>query len=309
VRHRARVLQHGDLCTADTCQPLLGCIFVPDTDCDDGVSCTVDGCAPLLGTCTHDGTPCVPCTGGDPCDDGDPCTADSCGAGVCGHTPLSCDDGDLCTTDVCEAGACVHFGACDDGDACTKDACFEGVCLHDTTCDDGDACTTAVCDAPGTCAHVPTDCSDDDPCTVDTCFQELAGCLNAPLGCAPDGGTPCAPMACDPATGACAQVPIVCDDGDPCTVDACEGGACTTTPAAPGSGPPEVPNGRDDDCDSQVDECESGADCLGGAPCEQWSCDVTDGPVRGRRPVRRRGRLHGGLVRRRRVVPPCAHPM
>ena len=45
-----------------------------------------------------------------------------------------------------------------------------------------------------------------------------------------------------------------CEDGDPCTVDACGAGGCSHSPAPPGSGPAEACNGKDDDCDGQVDE-------------------------------------------------------
>ena len=44
-----------------------------------------------------------------------------------------------------------------------------------------------------------------------------------------------------------------CDDGDPCTVDACGASGCAHVPVAPGEGPPEVCNGVDDDCDGVVD--------------------------------------------------------
>ncbi len=45
-----------------------------------------------------------------------------------------------------------------------------------------------------------------------------------------------------------------CDDGDPCTVDGCQSGACTHGAVPPGSGPAEACNGVDDDCDGQTDE-------------------------------------------------------
>src|SRR5439155_283388 len=65
-----------------------------------------------------------------------------------------------------------------------------------------------------------TACSDGAACTrTDIC---RAGT------CAPGSGTVCGALdqchaagVCDPATGACSNPEITCDDGDPCTVDAC----------------------------------------------------------------------------------------
>jgi len=82
--------------------------------------------------------------------------------------------------------------------------------------------------------------------------------------------------ACDPERGCLAGRFVDCDDGDPCSVDACVAGACTHAPrdldsdgyadpcaggddcapedAAVHPGADEVCNGRDDDCDLEVDE-------------------------------------------------------
>ncbi len=55
---------------------------------------------------------------------------------------------------------------------------------------------------------------------------------------------------CDPATGACSNPPIQCDDGDPCTLDACVGGTCVYSPLA----------GSCDDSNS----CTAGDVCVAG---------------------------------------------
>ena len=53
--------------------------------------------------------------------------------------------------------------------------------------------------------------------------------------------------------GVCAGLPIPdCDDGDPNTIDAFEGGTCTHTPINPPT--PETCNAIDDDQDGQIDE-------------------------------------------------------
>jgi hypothetical protein len=121
--------------------------------------------------------------------------------------------------------------ACDDGNACTVgDLCASGTCLPgaETACDDGNACTSDSCDKGLQCLFLPVDvtCSDGDACTVgDLCDGGL--CLaGAITPC--DDGNPCTQDACD-ATSGCMHVALAmpCDDGDPCTVgEVCAGGVC-----------------------------------------------------------------------------------
>ena len=114
-------------------------------------------------------------------------------------------------------------------------------------CTEGDLCVAGVCTGGGA-----KDCDDGDPCTDDTCVQGL-GCFSY-LNAAPcddgdacttgdvcqaglckglgfldcDDGSPCTGDACDPLVG-CVNAPIPgpCDDGDACTLgEACVGGAC-----------------------------------------------------------------------------------
>ncbi|HEV8201545.1 MAG TPA: hypothetical protein VGS03_16135, partial [Candidatus Polarisedimenticolia bacterium] len=92
----------------------------------------------------------------------------------------------------------------------------------ETSCDDGDPCTVDRCD-PATvqCVHPAVVCDDFSPCTVDSCEPGL-GCRFAPV---PDGiecGTnPCmSPSLCQ--AGECVQGHTLCDDGNGCTLDACD---------------------------------------------------------------------------------------
>ena len=256
----------GGLCTLPgTC--LAGvCVAEPDP-CDDGNPCTEDDCDPVDG-CGHTaltGTECPapdPCTewavcqegtcvpgDGIDCDDGNPCTGDGCLAdGGCTHTTLDgvpCDDGSVCTLDdLCVSDTCAAAGAlsCDDGNECTADLCHPvSGCYHElgdnpccdaqgvNICDDGNHCTTDSCD-PGTgeCFYdfnvLP--CDDQDSCTgPDLCAE-----------------------------GACIGVPKDCEDGNSCTLDACEAGiGCVHSPAAAGS-----------PCDDGL-ACSTGDECLDGA--------------------------------------------
>ena len=257
----------GDLCTLEgTCQG-GACVTEPDP-CDDNNPCTdgachpTDGCAyaPLTGTecpppdaCTEwaicqDGV----CVSGDgiDCDDGNICTGDSCLAdGGCAHTTLDgvpCDDGsvcsldDVCVGDVCGGGATT---SCDDGNECTADLCHPvSGCYHElgdnpccddqgvNICDDGDHCTTDSCDPDtGECFYdfnaLP--CDDQDSCTgPDLCTE--GACVGAPMDC--EDGNPCTVDACEVGVG-CVHAPadagLACDDGLACsTGDHCEEGLC-----------------------------------------------------------------------------------
>ncbi len=111
-------------------------------------------------------------------------------------------------------------------------------------CDDGNECTADKCLGADGCDHSPLsegECKDNDACTVaDHC--EDGQCVGNPVLC--DDGNPCTDDDCDGA-GGCVFVDNTdeCDDGDPCTVaDQCADGAC---------------KGEDVSC-----ECQTDKDCL-----------------------------------------------
>ncbi|NUN16162.1 MAG: hypothetical protein HUU55_21255, partial [Myxococcales bacterium] len=120
----------GDVCNGvETCDTQTGCVAGVAPVCeDDGNLCTDDSCDPVLGC----NSPLV-------CDDGVGCTSDACDAVLgCVHTADDgvCDDGLACTTDDCDAIAgCTHVAsdaACDDSNPCTVDSCDAGVgCIHE----------------------------------------------------------------------------------------------------------------------------------------------------------------------------------
>ena len=227
--------EDDNLCTDDLCDPLLGCVFVPNSEtCDDGNACTIgDTC--IAGLCGP---------GGDfpDCDDGNPCTDDSCHPELdCVHFPnnATCDDGDPCLSgDYCVGGACLPGVAqlpCDDGNPCTDDGCepFAG-CIataNAAPCDDGDSCYSEdICDA-GECTPgpVPLDCGDGNTCTDDAC-EPFIGCWHEVAVGACDDGNACTQG--DTCAGAeCIGTPFLCDDDNVCTADSCDsdGGGCKFT--------------------------------------------------------------------------------
>ena len=241
-----------------------------DEECDDAIPSTVDICDfnQIPPVCLHADDP-EYCDSPDAlCDDGIKCTADSCdvGAQACNHiTVAGCctansdcpTDNNPCTAEVCEAatGDCASYA-------------LEDCCISDNDCIDGNKCTVDVCGASNLCHHNPVDgccndsgdCDDAAPCTVDSCVDN--GCVNEQLaecckpgdtqaaligacGPDPDGAATCFVWECTDQgqcnllqNATCCTKDTDCDDGDPCSIDACtaantckhiqsqEGGTC-----------------------------------------------------------------------------------
>ncbi len=214
------ICNDGSACTHDFCDPAHGCEYIDiSAICDDDDACTVDGCSPATG-CFHSALS---------CDDGNVCTDDACDSGSgCTHTPNSaaCDDSSVCTlNDTCINGMCLGNPiVCDDGNACTANSCdpVTGCFFPDSSasCDDGNVCTDDSCDPATGCHHVDNTlpCSDGSACTAgDTCGGGV--CHSGPVIVC-DDGNPCTSDACNPASG-CVFTPLNCDDGNPCTNDSC----------------------------------------------------------------------------------------
>jgi len=179
----------------------------------------IDGACLVDGTCHTVGEPigadCLVCNPATP----DQASPAPDGAG-CG------DDGDPCTQDACEEGKCSHSattgGACDDGNPCTaKDVCDTGLCTGTPyACDDSLACTADSCDGKGGCLHVPV----PDYCVID------GACIEA-MTYQP-GSHQCS--RCKPAVDSANWTPVAdglaCDDGDACTLlDSCQQGVCKSS--------------------------------------------------------------------------------
>ncbi len=121
------LLDDGNPCTADSCDPTAGVSHTPvaaGTSCSDGNACNGDETCDGSGSCQSGTAPTV--------DDGNPCTTDSCdpATGV-SHTPepagTACSDGNVCNGDeTCDASGTCQAGTplpLDDGNPCTTDAC------------------------------------------------------------------------------------------------------------------------------------------------------------------------------------------
>ena len=290
-----------------------------DTDegtCDDDNPCTMDACAGAAG-CSYNKL-----NAGDCDADGNPCTVgDSCKNGVCVKGTGTCDDGNACTKDVCDpAKGCTATdddgATCDDdGDPCTlAGKCIGGGCQPGAkkNCDDANGCTIDSCDAKtGNCLHKNDEgapCTDGNKCTgADACKDGKCN-PGSPKLC--EGGPTCNWGSCDPSTGKCAwkvqQDGLPCDDGIGCTkADVCKGGSCSGSVLVCNDGDPctidfcdpkqgqcktEAAQGGCDDKDACTgpDLCKQGA-CVGlaksatvcndGNPCTADSCDKALGCV------------------------------
>lgn len=197
-----------------------------------------------------------------------PCTSATCTAGVCTSWPLDgapCDaDGNACTVgDKCQQGVCVPGAAksCDDANPCTADACLPASGCTQTAddgvpCDDDNACTIGDTCLGGACAMGQTkSCKGSDPCVVGACHPSDGKCKWTLLigGETCDDGSACT-LAGECKGGACQPGAAVdCQDGNPCTDDAC----------APDKGCLHTAN---------TSPCEDGDPCTGPAACKAGAC-------------------------------------
>jgi hypothetical protein len=242
---------------------LSGCSAIISTDKDalgganlsggDGGVAAGQGDAGLPTACAKDAD----------CDDGNACNGvETCASGRVGS--------DLFTG--CRAGVPVQ---CDDGIGCTLDRCEPSVgCVFEANaalCDDGVFCTEDVCDsaaAPGAdgCRHVERDAACSYCFSDGRCDAARGGCFGRVTAVSCGDGDACTDDLCDDETRSCISTPRDADgDGFPArAVDlkVCGGGSdCDDTPgigAAIHPGAPEICNGRDDDCDGQVDDACTG---------------------------------------------------
>ncbi len=274
----------GDVCTVGICkgQGVL--------TCDDGNPCSADKCDPNLG-CTHAASKGA-CDDGNLCTQGDTCANFGCVPGAV----LGCDDGKPCTFDACEpaTGKCkssdvVGCGSnCEasadcaaTGLACAALACEGGACklaASATLCDDANACTTGDSCAKGLCVGAPKGCDDDNSCTLDSCVAKT-GCAHSPASGPCDDGNACTSgEGCS--EGACAAgKAIACGDANPCTDDSCkptegcvylandvtcdDGNVCTVGDA----------------CAGQYCTGDEEKDCSDGNPCTLDGCATAKGCI------------------------------
>lgn len=232
----------------------------------------------------------------DTCDDNNACTTDECFEGECTHSPVDCNDGNQCTVDSCdpETGGCetvpLPGESCtdQDGSACTLDTgfCNEAgdceltaipeCCETDAECADPDLCTFEQCTDNQCEPAGGVVCTPSDVCQESGCDAETGECVELPVVCDPPG--PCETGGfCDP-VGGCVYAPIpgcclgddACDDGDPCSSDACFNYECVHETCHD----PVSPCDQYETCDDQCVPIITGpTNCNDGDICTDNDCD------------------------------------
>lgn len=270
----------GLFCTInDQYDANCNCVGVAQT-CDDGNPNTSDSCDETNDLCDHT------CNVGATCDDGDLCTDNdqvdpSCN---CVGTPVNCDDGDPNTIDDCDpVNGCIHtcsVGApCDDGDPCTFNDQVDATCSClgiPYICDDGNYLTDDACDGSGGCTYtcnIGDACDDGIACTTNDQIDANCNCTGTPSDVICDDGDPNTIDSCDPVAGCLhtCSPGTPCDDGDACTTGDILDAQCNCIPGTPTVCDDGNPN-TTDSCDPAVGcqfVCNIGAACDDGNLCTE----------------------------------------
>jgi hypothetical protein len=228
-------------------------------DCSDGNPCTAESLDPILGCVT------TFLEAGSSCQDGNQCTVDDAcdGAGNCTSTPAPfltpCDDGNPCSYEsycwgeVCSGEPCLGCGF---GFECDGNPCT----LEDACVEGSYGCRSGYPAVRG------TPCSDESICTSGDSCNDTGLCVPGPaLDC--DDGDPCTLDACDPVAGcvhAAGPAGTACSDGDACSGnDVCDGyGRCVAGSRAAAGTP-----------------CDDGDPCTGGDVCDAFGMCRSQGPA------------------------------
>jgi hypothetical protein len=236
------------------------------------------------------------CVSNRDCDDALLCNGvESCQSGRCvpGPAPV-CDDNVVCTVDQCVEGRGCAFAP--DSSRCIAPAfcdpmrdCTPVECVRDDNCDNGDPCDGAERCGGGRCVRGDAlSCDDGVACTADRCIPGR-GCVTVPDDTACNDPSFCNGVErCVAGRGCVAEMPVRCDDNDPCTADSCDEArrTCITRPRdddGDGFGPAACAGGRDcNDNDRSVnpgatEACLDGRDnnCDGRADCADVTCAGT----------------------------------
>ena len=271
-------------------------------DCDDQNLCTTELCTGSYQCQTTPNT--LSCAGGQCNTSGDYVEAKYCSNGACtvGGQTVSCASNDPCKIDTCNAstGGCGAKAA-PIGTSCAIASCTGFRRVGQKVCDGLGSCTLGGSEQPCAggfvCAtdglNCKTSCANDSECQP-SYFCESQACVPKRV----DGGTcgaasncisgNCSNATCCGAGKTCCQADTDCSDGNPCTVDACNGSffcstsfAGPTTECAPGSCSgltrtrPKTCNGLGSCSDGGTTEnCDKGNLCLAYA-CTPSACTNT----------------------------------
>ena len=252
----------GDTCTTGVC---AGTAVI----CDDSNGCTEDSCDPKAG-CMFDNL-----TDGSACEDGSLCTAgDECQAGVCqsGENPWNCPaDCTICGDAVCGTGEDLDNCPVDCDTACGNGLCEGGETPQECAVDCG-WCGDDKCSFGETPEGCPGDCSAE--CGDGECEEELGeteeSCLKDCFTNPDTDGDGVVENDNCPLTANPAQEDFDNDgQGDACDMDDDNDGENDASDCGPQDDEvshlaEEVCDGKDNNCDDDVDEdveCTDGNEC------------------------------------------------
>ncbi len=279
----------------DTASCTGTCCKTP-ADCDDGNPCTSDLCNAGTGACSHAAI--AGCIGSaQPCDASHACGEGVCDLGSracaqclqssdCGGSGLYCQDqkcksGSVCKSDIdCKAAKQVcakQDGVCVDcnvpGDCGAGKACVDHLCKTAVPCSSSKDCAK-VCDLEG---GVCVDCLTSDDCTIDGQFCTAAH-LCKPAVCTGGACNGQSVFACK-ADGSGYGAPEGCDDGNPCTTDACTPGpgGASCTHALKSGGCDDGNACTDNDACSAEGCLGQATDCDDNNPCTSDTCSPSSG--------------------------------
>jgi MYXO-CTERM domain-containing protein len=122
----------------------------------------------------------------------------------------------------------------------------------------------------GTYAKV---CEDRNPCTDNSCNTSTGACVYTPNTVACSDGDECTNNdVCS--EGACAGMPLTCDDNNVCTTDSCETGQCLHSAVEQGASCDDQNGCTDGDACNATGVCvgTGGPDCDDGDPCTKNGC-------------------------------------
>ncbi len=275
----------GNVCTLDLCSG--GVASHPPVTA--GTACAQDG-----GSRCDGAGACVQCLAATDCPGSDTeCSTRTCSAGVCGvtfapfGTVLASQTAGDCRQAVCDGVGGTTTTALDsdlpvDGNVCTQDLCSGGTVSHPPV-SAGTACGALgsgfVCDGAGACVRCLTASAcpgQDGECQHRTCIAGACGIAYASYGTlvASQTAGDCSANVCD-GTGDVVVAPASQDvpyDGDPCTLDLCNGTVPSNPPAPKGTACAQS-GGKVCDGAGACVACNVGADC-GSGVCSSNVCQA-----------------------------------
>lgn len=93
--------------------------------------------------------------------------------------------------------------------------------MNELDCTDDNQCTLNDHCSDGVCLGEPLDCQDSNPCTLELCDPQL-GCYSVPDDLASCSDSSLCTQNDHCVDGMCLGTPANCDDGNTCTMDACD---------------------------------------------------------------------------------------